>query len=312
MRFLDVKTDLAFKKVFGSTESKPILISFLNAILYTDQNKKIEDLTIVDPYAIPLLKGMKDSYVDVKAVLNDGTQVIVEMQVLNHAGFEQRILINAAKHYALQLKKGQTYSLINPVIALTIADFTMFKEEELKDSVLTRFKLLEQQHFIKYSDDIELVFVELPKFNKPFEALETISDQWIYFLKHAGEMEMIPKTFDPCLSEALSFIDESNMSEAELEEQYKRKEFIYIQKSSLELAKQQGLKKGIKEGLEKGIKEGLEKGIKEGLEKGRKEGEIKANEETAIKLLALEMSPEIVAKTTGLSLEHVTQLQDKS
>jgi len=34
MNFLDVKTDYAFKKVFGSIESKNILISFLNALVY--------------------------------------------------------------------------------------------------------------------------------------------------------------------------------------------------------------------------------------------------------------------------------------
>ena len=33
MQFLDVKTDYAFKKVFGSEQSKPILPSFLNAVL---------------------------------------------------------------------------------------------------------------------------------------------------------------------------------------------------------------------------------------------------------------------------------------
>ena len=32
MRFLDVKTDFAFKKVFGSEELKDILIGFLNAV----------------------------------------------------------------------------------------------------------------------------------------------------------------------------------------------------------------------------------------------------------------------------------------
>lgn len=40
---------------------------------------------------------MKDTYVDVKAGLADGRRVIIEMQVLNVAGFEQRILLNAAK-----------------------------------------------------------------------------------------------------------------------------------------------------------------------------------------------------------------------
>ena len=45
MRFLDVKTDYAFKKVFGSEGSKGILLSFLNAALRNDANP-VEDLEI--------------------------------------------------------------------------------------------------------------------------------------------------------------------------------------------------------------------------------------------------------------------------
>ena len=92
MKFLDIKTDFAFKKVFGSADSKDLLISFLNATIDFENNRKIEDLKIVDPYNIPMLKGMKDTFVDVKAELDDGSRVIIEMQVLNHEGFEKRVL----------------------------------------------------------------------------------------------------------------------------------------------------------------------------------------------------------------------------
>ena len=98
MNFLDVKTDFAFKKVFGSAESKDILISFLNALIEFPHQQKITDLTIVDPYNIPMLRGMKDTYVDVKAVLSNDSKVIIEMQVLNNEGFEKRVLYNAAKN----------------------------------------------------------------------------------------------------------------------------------------------------------------------------------------------------------------------
>ena len=97
MRYLDVTTDWAFKRVFGSAESKPILKSFLNALLDHHGEHAITDLTIVDPYMVPAIEGMKDSFVDVKAVLANGNRIIVEMQVLNVPGFEQRILYNAAK-----------------------------------------------------------------------------------------------------------------------------------------------------------------------------------------------------------------------
>ena len=62
MNFLDVKTDYAFKKVFGSDTSKDILISFLNALVYESKTIKIKDLTIVDPYNIPKIKGVKPKF----------------------------------------------------------------------------------------------------------------------------------------------------------------------------------------------------------------------------------------------------------
>ena len=193
MNFLDIKTDFAFKKVFGREGSKDLLISFLNSVIEFDQQQTITDLTIVDPYSIPLLKGMKDTFVDVKAELSDNTRVIIEMQVLNHEGFEKRVLYNAAKNYSLQLKKGDAYHLLNPVIALTITDFILFKNS---DELINRFKLLEKNHFIQYSDDIELIFIELPKFNKTEQELISIQDKWVYFIKNAGNLDYMPKNLN--------------------------------------------------------------------------------------------------------------------
>jgi len=103
MRFLNPKTDFAFKRIFGSAESSDILISFLNAILGLRAPHRIAEVTIIDPYLAPKIKGMKDTYLDVKAKDESDKQYIIEMQVLNVEGFEQRILYNACKTYAGQL-----------------------------------------------------------------------------------------------------------------------------------------------------------------------------------------------------------------
>jgi predicted transposase/invertase (TIGR01784 family) len=244
MRFLDVKTDYAFKRVFGSEGSQPVLISFLNAILEYEGEQAIVDLTIVDPYQIPLLLGMKDTYVEVKAVLANGRHVIIEMQVLNVAGFEKRILHNAAKEYATQLRRGEDYTLLNPVIALTFTDFNMF---DGSPDVLSRFRLLERKRFIEYSDDVELIFVELPKFTRELNALKTIQDKWIYFVKNAGSLEYIPEPLAsvPRINEAFGLINEAAMSAAELEIQFKRRDFIILQRGSLALAEEKGMEKGV-------------------------------------------------------------------
>ena len=229
MRFLDVKTDYAFKKVFGSAESKPILISFLNALIGFPKGREVTDLVIVDPYQIPLLQGMKDTYVDVKATLADGREVIVEMQVLNVKGFEQRILYNAAKSYSRQLREGEDYTLLNPVIALTLTDFTLFETDE----VCSRFLLLEKERFIQYRDDIELIFFELPKFTLDEGQLATIQDKWLYFVKNTGHLNVVPQALNEApIREAFAIANTAAMTAEDLEQQERRHDFIRLQRGS--------------------------------------------------------------------------------
>jgi len=245
MRFLNIKTDYAFKKVFGSQNSKNILKSFLNSTL--ELPFPIEEIEIVDPYNVPKLQGMKETAVDVKATLADKTKVIIEMQILNHDGFESRILYNTAKNYANQLDIGANYTLLNPVIALTIVNFTMFDFDKYKSI----FKLIEKENFTQYKDDIQLQFIELPKFDKTLEECVTIEDKWIYFIKNARDMEVASAFQDPNLNEALLIANTVSMTKEELEIQDKREEFLFIQKNSIEKAKREGVEEGRRQEREK-------------------------------------------------------------
>ena len=295
MKFLDVKTDLAFKKVFASEGSKDILISFLNALLYKDKDKYITDLTVVDPYTIPLIKGMKDTFVDVKAILNNGTKVIIEMQVLNHESFEQRILYNAAKKYGAQLKKGDQYHLLNPVIALTIADFNLFSDH---GDLISCYKLFEKNNLTEYTaNDIELIFIELPKFVKSEDELETVQDKWLYFIKNAGNLDYTPQYLNQELAEAYQIANEANFTESELDLQHKKQEWTYIQRFSIEL----GIKQGIKQGVEEGLKQGMEQGIEQGMEQGKEEGV----RDMVIKMQKKSLSLEVIADISGLSIDDI-------
>ena len=290
MRFLNIKTDYAFKKVFGSENSKNILKSFLNSTL--ELPSPIDDLTIEDPYNVPKLQGMKETAVDVKATLEDKTKVIIEMQILNHDGFESRILYNTAKNYANQLDRGAKYNLLNPVIALTIVNFTMFEFDKYKSI----FKLLEKENFTEYKDDIQLQFIELPKFNKTLDECVSIEDKWIYFIKNARDMEVAPTFTDPNLRDAISIANTASMTKEELEIQDKREEFIFMQKSSIEKAKREGEEWGKKIGRE------------EGREKGLKEGEDSKALEIARNLKKSSLDNETIATVTGLSIDTIERI----
>ncbi|HEY9744503.1 MAG TPA: Rpn family recombination-promoting nuclease/putative transposase [Coleofasciculaceae cyanobacterium] len=246
MIFINPKTDFAFKKIFGSTDSKDILISFLNALLYEGQ-PIIEDLEIIDPYSASRVRGLKDTYLDVKAQITGNKTVIIEMQVLNVAAFDKRVLYNAAKAYSTQLKSGEGYSKLNPVIALTITDFEMFENQE---EVISHFVFKEKQKFFDYpNNELEMVFVELPKFHKELGELETLTEKWISFMKNTSNLETVPETMGtvPEIQKAFGIANQANLNRQELEDLEKREMFIEDQRGAIIKGRQQGRQEGQQE-----------------------------------------------------------------
>ena len=286
MRFINPKTDFAFKKIFGSEQSHYILVSFLNGMLY-DGEPVIADLDILNPYQAPKIAGIKQSYLDVKAKLVTGEIVIIEMQVLNVEGFQKRILYNAAKAYSTQLQKGQDYPFLNPVIALTITDFQMFDDI---DGVISRFVLKEKHHLIDYPiDDLELVFVELPKFQQSLGQLKTLTDKWIYFLQHADDLSVIPPPMEDiaAIQQAFEIANEANLTPDELDELEHQAIFIQDQRGAIALAD------------------------KRGRATGRAEGRAEEKREIARRLLT-SMEDAQISEVTGLSLADIQTLRQQT
>lgn len=291
MIFINPKTDYAFKKIFGSSESKDILISFLNAMIY-DGDSIIKDLEIINPNLPPIVQGLKDTYLDVKAKLKDGSLVIIEMQVLNVESFGKRVLYNAAKTYAFQLQSGEGYRMLKPVIALTITDFEMFSGS---DRLISRFIYKEKTTNLKYTDNnIELVFIELPKFNKELEQLESLTDKWIYFVKYARTLTSVPETMDsiPEIHRAFEIANQANLTREEMEDLDRREMFIYDQQGAISLGRAEGRAEGLAEGRAEGLAEG--------------QGEEKLA--IARQLLDL-LNDDTISQTTGLSIDDIQNLR---
>lgn len=283
MSFINPKTDFAFKKIFGSEQHKDILISFLNGILYEGESI-VEDLDILNPYQAPRIRGVKETYLDVKAKLHDGTTVIIEMQVLNVEGFEKRILYNAAKAYSIQLDEGQAYSQLNPIIALTITDFVMFADYE---RIISRFGLKEKEFLFDYPIyDLELVFVELPKFQRAVEELSSLTDKWLYFLRYARQLQVVPETLTTvaAIQHAFEVANRANLTRAELDDLEHQEIFIQDQRGAIRKAAQQGLQQGLQQ------------------------GEQTAKLDIARRLLPL-LDDQAIAESTGLRLEEIQQLR---
>ena len=289
MRFLNPKTDFAFKKIFGSEQSREILLSFLNAILQLESPYRIADLQILDPYLAPKIHGMKDTYLDVRAQDEQGKWYIIEMQVLNVAGFEKRVLYNACKTYAGQIQRGEDYHLLTDVIAIT--DFTMFENQP---SVISKYRLRADDGQV-YSDDLELVFAELTKFNKTETQLDSLIDRWLYFLKHADDLSVIPAPLqsEPAICQAFNIANIAGLSPDELLDQERREMFIQDQRGAIELA------------LQRGVGKGREEGLAEGREEGRQAERLRI----AASLLDILDDDHLIAAKTGLTEQDIKPLR---
>jgi len=298
MQFVDVTTDIAFKKVFGSEQHKDILIGFLNAVLDLQGDRSIREVTLKNPWQAPDIAILKETILDIKAVDNRGVSFIVEMQVEKKYSFRKRAQYYTAKAYTGQIDKGEDYPKLGQVIFIGILDFSCFDGE----NCLTRHLILNQDTHKQELKDLEFNFIELPKFDKSEEQLDGIVEKWIYFIKNAGGLTMIPKSAEaiPELNNAYTQAALFSWTKDELDVY----EYWRMEETSDRYKLLEEYEKGIEQGIELGIEKGIEKGIDQGIEIGEK----KNRSEIARKMMQKGIAIDDVMEITGLSREEIEKV----
>jgi len=259
-RYLDPKNDTIFKKIFGNHPQ--LLKDFLNAILPLPEDCVIESLTYLQPENVPDLPIFKKSIVDVRCLDNHGRRFIVEMQMQWTRDFMKRMLFNTATTYSRQLKTGQKYEYLSPVYGVAFLDAIFEKED---DDWFHHFQMTNTKN--KKLEDLQLVLIELPKFQPTSITAKKVTVLWLRFLKEINEQT---ETVDPSLlevdsiKEAVSLLEIASYSEAEL--------LAYDQSWDAVSSERTLLSGKYREGKAEGLHEGRQEGIKEGIKEGRQEG----------------------------------------
>ncbi len=257
MKFIDPRIDFAFKKIFGSESTKEVLASFLESLLGLEGERRIAELTLLDPFLAPKIRELKYSILDVKCRDHRGVSYIVEMQVQKVAAFLKKIQYNAAKAYAHQIERGEDYPKLNQVIAITITDFVLFDGFE---HCVSRHEARETITGHSYLQEIIHFFVELPKFGKQLEQLDGILERWIYFIRYAGSLQEVPEQFNTVpFRHAFEMAKVANMTREELELYESAGIAIADARGALELARQEALQEGRQEGIAIGEQQGERK-----------------------------------------------------
>lgn len=254
MKFADPKNDLAFKKIFGNSKHKNILISFLNSVLDFKGGKEIVDVELANPYQVPKIPELKETILDIQATNKNGEKFIVEMQRKDLGNFTKRSLYYTSKAYVEQLPKGNDYTSLKKVYFIGIVNFEIFNSK----NYISRHLIINQETHNQDLDDFEFTFIELPKFKKELNELQTVLDRWIYFIKNASDLTLIPKEYENKeeFVDAFEVAKQTSWDKEELKvyEYMALKEFDEI--NALRTAEEKGFKKGEQKGLQKGLQEG--------------------------------------------------------
>ena len=324
-RYISLLTDFGFKRIFGSVPNKDLLICFLNSLF--NGRQVVKDVMYLNP------EHVGDVYTDRRAIFDvycegeNGEKFIVEMQNAYQAHFKDRSLFYSTFPIREQAPKGNDWDFkLNHVYTVALLNFSMNEDAFDKEKIRHHVQLCDTAtHKIFYSKQ-EFICVEIAKFNKSLDELETLYDKWLYALKNLYKLTQRPKALCDKVFDRL--FEEAEIAKFTPQEQreYEASKMAYRDiKNSIDTAKREGKEEGLAEGMEKGLAEGMEKGLAEGMEKGLAEGMEKGlvkglaegmekgmnkrSLEIARKMLANGMDAATVMEITGLSESQLQQLK---
>ena len=143
---------------------------------------------------------------------------------------------------------------------------------------------------IPISSENKYIMIDLTKFNKKFEELESDEDRWLYILKNAGSSRSSIKFDNPAIEDALRRIECGTVSEELLIRQANMTDYINVCRAA--------------------VAESFDDGFEKGLEKGEAKGVADERIAVALDMLADNKPIEEIVKYSHLSMEKVLELKE--
>ena len=330
-KYIDLMVDWSFKKIFGTEVNKDILIEFLKVIF---PQYAISDITYVPTEQLGIMEDDRKAIFDVLCRTEDGKTFLVEMQRGYQKHFFERALFYTSfpimkqgkKALAEEAKGNRPWDFsLDGVFFLGILNFK-YEDDEMTEH---RYRLMEATSKKLMTDKLEFVFVEVEKFDKGEDELETDLDKWLYLLKNMSNLLKRPerlrdriftKLFDVAELAQLDDEDRINYIKAMNTERDTYNQIEYARETGREegreeghkVGKEEGLKEGREEGRKEGKEEGLKEGHKEGKEEGIKEGRAEGAKQNscdiAKRMLEKGIDIEIISELTGLTEKEISKL----
>ena len=177
--------DVLFKFIFGKDERKNITIDLLNAILNRTGKQAIKDIQFKNSEIVPYYEDDKLTRLDIFCITEDETKIDVEVQLINKKDMERRSLFYWSQMYLMGLNKGDDYITLNPAITINILGHKIFPNEPLH----SMYSIYNIETGRRLNEDLELHFLEIPKFQKKPIGEMTRMERWLAYFSNKLDTE---------------------------------------------------------------------------------------------------------------------------
>ena len=290
IEFIDLRLNYSFHMIFGNSKNEDLLLSLVQSIL---PEKNIKTVHLLNETQTGLRPDARGAVYDINAETDTGERLNIEMQYRSQNDFTDRMLFYSAFPLLNSLRKGDDTYAINPICIIGITNFEI-KTNKRNTDVINHYAILNEKDLEnRFTNGVEFVTVELPKFTKGLNELDGPLDEWLYTFNQMGDMKSMPGRFAGGNLEKLY-----EMAKFAAMDEYIQRE--YIRELMGEVDKLSQLRTARSEGKEEGLAEGLAEGKAEGLSEG------KVTAARNFKALGVDVS--IICQATGLTEEEVNAL----
>ena len=311
-KYINPRTDFSFGLIFGKEPNKDLLIDFLNGIF--KGRKVIKDLQYNNPAHKGPRKKFRKTVFDLYCTDQDGRKFIVEMQQATQKYFKDRIIFysaNLIQEQGISVNANWDYKLPE-IYSISLMNFCF--DDSHPDQYSHHVKLVDMNTNTVFYNKLEYIFVELPKFQKKEDELETKEENWLFTINNLEKLDDIPlslrdiKEFKKLFEVAqVGKLNQKDMNAYQQNLKTLRDDYAaeqYAKEIATKEGRAEGLAKGLSEGLAKGLSEGLAKGITKGITKG----EYKKALEIALEMKKEGMNTAQIVKFTKLTAKQVEAL----
>ena len=190
-RYINPYTDFGFKYLFGTEPNKDITLELVNALL---QGKEvIKSLTLLPTEQLGDTKDDRRSVFDIYCENEQGDKIIIEMQKADQQWFKDRSVYYSSFPIRQQGERGQWRFGLKAVYTIGILDFVFDEDKDDQEYYHHVVKLMDVNTKEDFYDKLTYIYLEMPKFQKTEGELVTMTDKWLYALKHMPDLLERPK-----------------------------------------------------------------------------------------------------------------------